>query len=45
MTKLPSFDELPINPEYPAHSAWGVFGEDDNLGTLNLLTEEVVQEV
>ncbi|KAI7859622.1 hypothetical protein BDC45DRAFT_601831 [Circinella umbellata] len=41
---LPTYDQLPIKPEYPPHSAWGVWGEDDNLGTLNLLTEDVVKE-
>lgn len=43
--KLPSFDELPIDPKYPPQTAWGVWGEDDNLGTLNLLTEERVAKV
>lgn len=45
MTKLPTFDQLPIDAKYPAHSAWGLWGEDDNLGTLNLLTPERVAEV
>jgi hypothetical protein len=40
--RLPSFDELPIKPDYPPHSAWGVFGDDDQIGTLNLLTPERV---
>jgi hypothetical protein len=40
--RLPDFAELPIKPEYPPHSAWGVFGEDDQIGTLNLLTPERV---
>lgn len=39
---LPTFAELPIKPEYPTHSAQGVFGEDDQIGTLNLLTPERV---
>lgn len=39
---LPSFDELPIKPTYPPRSAWGIFGEDDQIGTLNLLTPERV---
>ncbi|KAI8384392.1 uncharacterized protein BYT42DRAFT_492738 [Radiomyces spectabilis] len=39
---LPTYDQLPIEPTYPAHSAWGLWGKDDNLGTLNLLTEERV---
>jgi len=37
---LPKFVELPVKPDYPPHSAWGVFGEDDEIGTLNLLTPE-----
>ncbi len=40
--QLPTFDELPIKPEYPSHSAWGLFGADDQIGTLNLLTPERV---
>ncbi len=40
--RLPAFAELPIKPEYPPHSAWGVFGDDDQIGTLNLLTPERV---
>ena len=40
--QLPSFAELPIKPDYPPHSAWGVFGDDDQIGTLNLLTSERV---
>src|SRR5215475_8006503 len=39
---LPTFDELPIKPDYPPRSAWGVFGDDDQIGTLNLLTPERV---
>ena len=42
MNALPSFDELPIKPDYPPHSAWGVFGDDDQIGTLNLLTPDCV---
>jgi hypothetical protein len=38
--RLPGFDELPINPDHPTHSAWGVFGDDDQIGTLNLLAPE-----
>ena len=40
--RLPSFDELPIKPENPPRSAWGLFGDDDQIGTLNLLTPERV---
>lgn len=38
--QLPSYDNLPIRPELPPGSAWGVWGNDDQLGTINLLTEE-----
>ncbi|HZS03307.1 MAG TPA: cyclase family protein [Blastocatellia bacterium] len=40
--RLPSFDELPVKPGNPPHSAWGLFGDDDQTGTLNLLTPERV---
>lgn len=39
---LPSFDELPVTPGAPAASAWGLWGEDDVYGCLNLLTPERV---
>ncbi len=42
LERLPSYDELPLKPEYPPHSAWGLFGDDDQIGTLNLLTPERV---
>lgn len=45
MSNLPTYDQLPIDPKHPAHTAWGVWGEEDNLGTLNLLTAERVAEV
>jgi kynurenine formamidase len=38
--RLPAFRDLPIVEDAPPHSAWGVFGRDDQLGTLNLLTPE-----
>jgi hypothetical protein len=44
-SKLPTYDELPIDSKYPPHTAWGLWGEDDNYGTLNLLTEETVAKV
>lgn len=40
--RLPSFDELPIMPDKPPRSAWGLFGDEDQIGTLNLLTPERV---
>ncbi len=42
MSDLPTYDELPEAPE--GRSAWGVFGADDNLGLINLLTPERVVE-
>ena len=42
---LPTYDQLPIDKKYPPKTAWGVWGDDDNYGTLNLLTEERVLSV
>jgi kynurenine formamidase len=39
---LPAYHELPIDPTYPPGSAWGVFGSEDEVGTINLLTPECV---
>lgn len=39
-----SFDSLPIDPSGPRGNAWGRFGPNDELGTLNLLTPEVIVE-
>ena len=41
--KLPTFDELPNFHQYTG-CAWDVWGEDDELGTVNLLTDEVAAE-
>ncbi|KAI5116416.1 hypothetical protein M0805_008491 [Coniferiporia weirii] len=41
--KLPSFDELPCFHEFTG-CAWDLWGKGDQLGTVNLLTEGVVQE-
>ena len=41
MQPLPTYDELPRD-ESGAASAWGLFGGDDSLGRLNLITPEVV---
>ncbi len=37
---IPRFSELPIVADAPPHSSWGVFGRDDQRGTLNFLTDE-----
>jgi hypothetical protein len=39
----PSFDSLPLRAGDPKASAWGLWGTDDELGTLNLLTSDRVQ--
>ena len=41
MTELPGYDELPLAPD-GGRSAWGVFGSDDQLGLMNLMTAERV---
>lgn len=40
---LPAFDELPAYKNFPG-CAWAVWGPDDQLGTVNLLTEGVVKK-
>ena len=40
----PRFDDLPLSPDHPKGSAWGLYGADDELGTLNLITEDVVKK-
>lgn len=39
----PTFENLPLRPEHPRASAWGLYGEDDELGTLNLLLPSLVR--
>ena len=39
---LPTYDQLPVRPGAPQGAAWGVFGERDELGTINHLTPERV---
>lgn len=40
---LPMYDELPPFKNFSG-CAWQVWGEDDQLGTVNMLTDEVVQK-
>ena len=42
-SKLPSYDSLPVRPGAPQGSAWGLFGDSDEVGTVNLLTPERVR--
>ena len=43
MPDLPSFDQLTSSDGKPAGSSWGLWGDDDVLGTLNLLTPDRVK--
>jgi hypothetical protein len=40
--ELPTFDQLPVQEGAPPESAWGVFGDQDELGCLNFLTPETI---
>ena len=40
--ELPAYDELPVIEAIGYRYAWDVFGRDDDLGTVNLLTPELV---
>lgn len=40
---LPAFDDLPAFKDFPG-CAWEVWGKDDQLGTVNLLTDDLVKE-
>jgi kynurenine formamidase len=42
MASMPSYDELPVRPGAPKGSSWGVWGDGDVFGCLNLLTPERV---
>src|SRR5690242_19439542 len=39
---VPSYDQLPNREGAPHGAAWGGFGDDDQLGTINLLIPERV---
>lgn len=41
---LPRYADLPVGPGAPPASSWGVWGPDDQLGALNLLTDERTRE-
>ncbi|ODM14329.1 hypothetical protein SI65_10253 [Aspergillus cristatus] len=34
MPPRPSFDQLPLRPNDPPFSSWGLWGEEDQVGTL-----------
>lgn len=39
---VPDFDALPLREGDPRRAAWGLYGEKDELGFLNRLTDERV---
>ncbi|OTB07708.1 hypothetical protein M426DRAFT_228107 [Hypoxylon sp. CI-4A] len=39
---IPSFEALPLRKTAPQYAAWGLYGDKDELGTLNRLTDERV---
>ncbi|KAI1375261.1 hypothetical protein F4677DRAFT_423676 [Hypoxylon crocopeplum] len=39
---IPDFEDLPLRKTDPQYSAWGLYGDKDELGTLNRLTDERV---
>lgn len=43
-SSLPSYEQLPVSPGAPKGSSWGLWGPDDVLGCLNLLTPEKALE-
>ncbi|KAI9041766.1 uncharacterized protein KD926_006490 [Aspergillus affinis] len=43
MPEIPTFDSLTLDPAGPPGNTWGLFGRDNDLGMLNLLTPETVR--
>jgi kynurenine formamidase len=41
--RLPTYADLRTRTDAPPGTSWGVFGDDDELGTLNLLTPELAR--
>lgn len=39
----PRFEDLPLSPNDPPYSAWGLWGTSDELGSLNTLTPAVLR--
>jgi hypothetical protein len=39
---IPDFEDLPLRKDDPRLSAWGLYGDKDELGMLNRLTNERV---
>ena len=43
-SKRPPFSDLPLDKSGPHGNAWGLYGAEDELGALNLLTPEILKE-
>ncbi len=43
-TGIPTFQQLLVRSDAPPGSAWGVFGENDQLGALNFVTPDVTRQ-
>ncbi|POS80212.1 hypothetical protein DHEL01_v201404 [Diaporthe helianthi] len=41
---MPAFADLPLRQGDPPYSAWGLWGEDDNIGALNWLSRGVIRD-
>lgn len=39
---IPPFESLPLRKGDPPYSAWGLYGDNDELGTLNRQTDEII---
>ncbi|EPE28302.1 Putative cyclase [Glarea lozoyensis ATCC 20868] len=44
VVEFPPFEALPLQKSGPPGNAWGLFGDDDELGMLNLLTPETTRD-
>lgn len=40
--RVPAYSDLPVRAGAPEGASWGVFGDDDEVGTINLMTPERV---
>jgi len=40
--EIPKYSDLPIRPDLPPNSSWGLWGDEDDVGTVNFLTPERV---
>ena len=40
--QYPDLNSLPVDKKGPHGNAWGIWGPDDQLGSLNLLTPEII---